>query len=51
MNREFIGFGTVVPKENEIREVYISPKAKRKGIGTALLRKLEGVARKKVLKS
>ena len=50
MNREVIGFGTVVPKENEIRAVYISPKAKRIGIGTALLRKLEAVARKKGIK-
>ncbi len=50
INREIIGFGTIVPKECEIRAVYVSPKAKRKGAGTALLKKLEAIAKEKNIK-
>ncbi len=47
---EIIGLGTIVPKEREIRAIYISPKSKRKGVGTALLRRLEKIAKEKGIK-
>ena len=50
INGEIIGFGAIVPKDYEIRAVYVLPKAKRKGVGTALLRKLEGIAKQNNIK-
>ena len=44
---KIVGFGVIVPKEKEIRAVYVSPKTKRFGIGTALLKRLEKFAKRK----
>ncbi len=38
------GFGCIVPKQNELRAVYVHPRASRKGIGTQIVRKLERAA-------
>jgi putative acetyltransferase len=50
INRRIVGFGVIVPKENEVRAIYVSPQVKRKGIGSALLRKLEELAKEKGIK-
>ena len=50
INRRIVGFGVIVPKENEVRAIYVSPQVKRKGIGSTLLRKLEELAKEKGIK-
>jgi len=39
-----VGFGAVVPSENELRAVYIDPQFGRLGIGTKILKALEKIA-------
>ena len=40
-----VGFGTLNPGENEIEAVYVSPEVVRRGVGSAILRRLEERAR------
>ncbi len=44
---ELVGFGEIVAGNNELRAVYVSPTAGRKGVGKALLAKLEATARER----
>lgn len=46
-----IGFGTLDYRQNEIEAVYVSPDAVRRGVGSAILRRLEERARALGLKS
>jgi N-acetylglutamate synthase-like GNAT family acetyltransferase len=46
-----IGFGTLNHKENEIEAVYVSPEVVRRGVGSAILQRLEERARALGLKS
>ncbi len=41
---EIVGFGSVVPSNNELRAVYVDPKAGRRGVGTRLVEALEAIA-------
>jgi putative acetyltransferase len=40
-----LGFGSIVPANNELRAVYVHPKYTRQGVGRAILRRLEELAR------
>jgi putative acetyltransferase len=40
-----VGFGEVVSKSRELRAVYVSPKAGRKGVNSAILAELKKAAR------
>lgn len=40
-----LGFGCVIPKERYLQAVYVHPRAGRRGVGSAILRKLEQIAR------
>ena len=42
---QVLGFGSIVPANNELRAVYVHPKHGRKGVGRAILRRLEELAR------
>jgi putative acetyltransferase len=42
---EIVGIGEIVPDLNELRACYVMPKAARKGVGTALVREIEQIAR------
>ncbi len=44
-----VGFGEIAANNNELRAVYVSPKAGRKGVGKALLNKIEETAIQKGL--
>ncbi len=46
-----IGFGTLNHKQNEIEAVYVSPAVVRRGVGLAILRRLEERARGLGIKS
>ena len=46
-----IGFGTLNPEENEIEAVYVSPQVVRRGVGSAILVRLEERARDLGLKT
>ncbi len=46
LNSKIVGFCEVVPTLEELRAVYVDPKASRQGVGQALLHALEEVARK-----
>ncbi len=46
-----IGFGTLNRQQNEIEAVYVSPEVVRRGVGSAILRRLEERARDVGLKS
>jgi N-acetylglutamate synthase-like GNAT family acetyltransferase len=46
-----IGFGTLDHKQNEIEAVYVSPEVVRRGVGSAILRRLEERARELGIKS
>lgn len=46
-----IGFGTLDHRQNEIEAVYVSPEVVRRGVGSAILRRLEGRAQELGLKS
>ena len=41
---EILGFGSVVPSNNELRAVYVDPRAGRRGVGTRLVEALEAIA-------
>jgi putative acetyltransferase len=41
---EVIGFGDVVPGAGNLRSLYVSPSAGRRGAGAALLKELEAIA-------
>lgn len=41
-----VGFGSIVPKKNELRAVYVSAEAGSRGVGQAILEELESKARK-----
>ncbi len=43
-NGETVGFGSVVPEQNELRSLYVLPKVGRLGIGSKLLYALEALA-------
>lgn len=40
-----VGIGCLVPKTAEIRACYVTPEAARMGVGTAVVRELESIAR------
>ncbi|WFT86834.1 GNAT family N-acetyltransferase [Rhizobium leguminosarum] len=46
---KIVGIGALVTKNAEIRACYVSPAVARKGVGSALLRKIERVANEKGL--
>ena len=46
-----IGFGTLNHKQNEIEAVYVSPEVVRRGVGSAILRRLEERARELGIRS
>jgi GNAT superfamily N-acetyltransferase len=46
-----IGFGVIVPKNEELRAVYVHPESQRLGVGTALLKSLEDLARQHSVKT
>jgi putative acetyltransferase len=45
LDGEVVGIGCLVPKNNELRACYVAPWATRKGVGSAILREIERVAR------
>jgi putative acetyltransferase len=42
---EIVGIGEIVPALNELRACYVVPKVARQGVGTALVRAIEQIAR------
>lgn len=40
-----VGFGSIVPEKSELRAVYVAPEYERRGVGRAILRRLEDIAR------
>jgi putative acetyltransferase len=44
-NGDIVGIGELVPGLNELRACYVVPKAVRQGVGTALVREIEKIAR------
>src|SRR2546430_9691 len=46
-----VGFATLLPEVGELRAVYVNPKMKQQGVGTALLNQLEGAARERGVKA
>ena len=45
-----LGFGSIVPSNDELRAVYVRSEHARKGVGRAILRLLEDIAREADLK-
>ncbi len=45
VDRRLAGFGVVAPACNELRAIYVNPDFMRRGVGAALLRELERIAR------
>ncbi len=45
INSEIIGIGALVVANNELRACYVAPDASRKGVGSALVHKIESIAR------
>jgi putative acetyltransferase len=45
LDGEVVGLGSIVPKDNQLRACYVSPAGIRKGIGTAIVNRLEELAR------
>jgi len=41
---EIVGFGSIAPAANQIRAVYVDPAAARRGVGAAILSRLEVIA-------
>ena len=39
-----VGFGSIIPGKSELRAVYVAPEYGRRGIGRAILRRLEDMA-------
>jgi putative acetyltransferase len=48
---KIVGFGVIVPKNEELRAVYVHPDAQRLGVGATLLKSLEGLARQHGVKT
>jgi putative acetyltransferase len=46
LKNKIVGFGEIVPLNNELRAVYVSPRAARSGVGRTLLKQLEWEAAK-----
>jgi putative acetyltransferase len=44
-SNEILGFGSIVPSNNELRAVYVRPEYGRNGIGRAIFSRLENIAR------
>ena len=42
---QIVGFGSIGPKDSELRAVYVDPSAGRQGIGQRLLERVEAVAK------
>jgi len=42
---EIVGIGVVIPRRQELRACYVSPKAARTGVGTAIVEEIERIAR------
>jgi putative acetyltransferase len=40
-----VGLGVIVPQNAELRACYVHPNAARKGVGSALVREIERIAR------
>jgi putative acetyltransferase len=49
LSGKIVGFGAIVEEENELRAVYVSPDANRMGVGSAILAKLEQIAKERGL--
>ena len=47
---KIVGFGEVAPQTNELTAMYVDPNFKRRGIATAILKRLESLAREESLK-
>jgi putative acetyltransferase len=45
LDGEVVGIGCLVPKNDELRACYVAPWPTRKGVGSAILREIERVAR------
>lgn len=43
---EIVGMGELIATKNELRACYVSPSAIRKGVGSAIIREIERLARK-----
>jgi putative acetyltransferase len=46
INDEIVGMGSIIPTKNELRACYVAPAAARKGVGSAIVREIERIARK-----
>lgn len=46
-NEQIVGFGSIVPLNNELRACYVSPASTGKGVGQAILKELESQALKR----
>lgn len=44
-----VGIGALVEAKNELRACYVAPDASRKGVGSALVRRIESIARSRGL--
>lgn len=44
-SNHILGFGSIVPSNDELRAVYVRSEHGRKGVGSAILRRLESLAR------
>ena len=44
-NEHLIGFGSIVPRNSELRAVYVAAEHGRQGVGSAILARLEAMAR------
>lgn len=49
LDGEAVGLGVLVPLSSELRACYVVPEAARKGVGTALVREIERIAKEKGL--
>jgi putative acetyltransferase len=45
LDGRIVGIGCLVARNNELRACYVAPPASRKGVGSAILREIERVAR------
>ena len=44
MDGEIVGIGVLIPENSELRACYVLPKSARKGVGSALVSRLEQIA-------
>jgi putative acetyltransferase len=47
LSGQIVGFGSIVPHLSELRAVYVSPRATRRGVGRKILLELERLARER----